>query len=186
LESLSQSTLQNVDFTLKKKHRITLLLDLVILEDYYFIAMGKFQKITTCLWYDNQANEAAAFYCSLFPNSRVTSSSAMIVEFELEGTKFMAMNGGPKYQLSEASSLFVLCDDQEEVDRLWEILTSDGGEESRCGWCKDKFGLSWQIIPKRFTEMIQTGTSEQKQRVFQAMMPMNKLIVDEFEKAFNQ
>jgi len=148
--------------------------------------MANFQKISTCLWFNNQAKEAAEFYCSLFDNSRTSSISEMVVEFELAGTKFMALNGGPKFQFTEASSMFVLCDDQAEVDRLWNALTSEGGEESRCGWCKDKYGLSWQVIPKRFTELISIGTPSQNQRVFQAMLPMNKLIIEDFEKAFNE
>ena len=142
------------------------------------------QKITPYLWFDNQAKEAAAFYCSLFQNSRITSSSDMIVEFQLDGLQFIALNGGPKFKFTEAISLFVLCEDQEEVDELWNALTSDGGEEGRCSWCKDKYGLSWQIVPKRFMDMMRTGTPEQVKSVMEVMMPMNKMIIAEFEKAF--
>lgn len=143
------------------------------------------QKITPCLWYDNQAREAAEFYCSIFGNSRILSSSEITVEFELEEIKFIALNGGPEFKFTEATSFFVLCEDQNEVDHFWDKLTSDGGEESQCGWLKDKFGLSWQIVPKRFMEMMQSGDNEKIQRVMQVMMPMQKMIVEDFEKAFN-
>ena len=146
--------------------------------------MATFQKITPSLWFDNQAREAAEFYCSLFDSARVTSVSEMVVEFELEGLSFIGLNGGPKFNFTEAVSFLVYCDDQAEVDRLWHALTSNGGEESMCGWCKDKYGLSWQVVPKRFLEMMKTGTPEQCQRVMQAMMPMRKLIVEDFENAF--
>ena len=144
------------------------------------------QKITPYFWFDDQAKEAAAFYCNLFKDSKITSSSDMIVEFQLDGLSFIALNGGPKYKFTEAVSLFVLCEDQEEVDKLWDAFISEGGEEGRCGWCKDKYGLSWQIVPKRFMEMMKTGTPEQVKRVMEVMMPMNKMIVSEFEKAFKE
>ena len=144
----------------------------------------KFQKITPYLWFDNQAREAAEFYCSLFENSKIHSDSGMVVEFELAGTNFIALNGGPKYTFTEAVSFYVLCDDQDEVDRLWDQLTADGGSESRCSWCKDKYGLSWQIVPTRFIELMKTGTPEQTQRVIAVMLQMNKLIIADFERAF--
>src|SRR5581483_679354 len=117
------------------------------------------QKITTFLWYDDQAEEAAALYTSLFPDSRITqvqrygeggpgpAGTAMVVTFELAGRQFSALNGGPHHKFTEAISLQVDCEDQEEVDRLWAALTADGGEEGPCAWLKDKFGLSWQIVP---------------------------------------
>ncbi len=142
------------------------------------------QKIVPYLWYDDQALSAAQFYCSLFQDSEITSQSDMIVEFKLAGLPLIALNGGPKYQLTEAFSLFVLCEDQKEVDELWSSLTTDGGEESRCGWCKDKFGLSWQIVPERFMEMMKVGTPQQVQKVVEVMMTMKKMIVEDFEKAF--
>lgn len=144
-----------------------------------------FQKIKPYLWFDQQAQEAATFYCALFQNGRIISSAPMMVEFELEGLRFLALNGGPMFKFTEAISLFVLCEDQAEVDHFWNGLTADGGAESRCGWCKDKFGLSWQIVPKRFMEMMETGTPEQTQSVMDAMMPMHKMIVSDFEAAFN-
>lgn len=143
------------------------------------------QKITPYLWYDNQAREAAEFYCSIFKNSKILSTSDMIVEFELEGMQFIGLNGGPKFEFTEATSFFVLCADQNEVDHFWDKLTSDGGEESQCGWLKDKFGLSWQIVPKRFMEMMHSGDIEKIQKVMQAMMPMRKMIIADFEKAYN-
>ena len=142
------------------------------------------QKITPYLWFDSQAQEAAEFYCSLFENSKITSQSQMIVEFELAGMNFIALNGGPKYHFSEAVSLFIRCEDQAEVDRLWDALTSNGGEEGMCSWCKDKYGLSWQIVPQRFMEMMDTGSPEQVQRVMEVMMKMKKMVVADFEEAF--
>ena len=142
--------------------------------------------IKPCLWFDNQAKEAAAFYCSVFPNSRIISSSDILVEFELNGMAFTGLNGGPRFNFTEAVSFQILCDDQKEVDHFWDAFTTDGGEESMCSWCKDKYGLSWQVIPKRFIEMMSTGTPEQVQRVTQAMLQMKKLIVADFEKVFNQ
>ena len=143
------------------------------------------QKITPYLWYDNQAKEAAELYCSIFKNSRILSSSGMIVEFELEGMNFIALNGGPEFHFTEATSFFVLCEDQAEVDYFWEKLISNGGEESQCGWLKDKFGLSWQIVPKRFMEMMHCGDGEKIKKVMEVMMPMRKMVVEDFEKAFN-
>ena len=143
------------------------------------------QKITPYLWYDNQAKEAATFYCSLFENSQIISDSDLIVEFELDGMRLVGLNGGPQFKFTEAVSLLVLCEDQDEVDYFWNAFTQNGGKESRCGWCKDKYGFSWQIVPKRFMEMMKTGTPDQVKRVMSVLMPMNKLIVEEFEKAFN-
>lgn len=143
-----------------------------------------YQKITPYLWFDNNAKEAATYYCSIFKNSRILSESELIVEFELEGMRFMALNGGPKYTFSEATSFFITCFDQDEVDHFWNAFTKDGGEESMCGWCKDKYGLSWQVVPRRFMEMMESGNEEQKKRVINAMMPMRKLILKEFEAAY--
>jgi len=144
----------------------------------------KFQKVTPYLWFDNQAQEAARFYCSIFENSKILTDGGMLVEFELDGINFMALNGGPQFKFNEAISFFVLCENQDEVDKLWNQLTSDGGSEGQCSWCKDKFGVSWQIVPTRFVEMIKMGSQEQIQRVFDAMMKMNKMIIEDFEIAF--
>jgi predicted 3-demethylubiquinone-9 3-methyltransferase (glyoxalase superfamily) len=144
----------------------------------------KFQKITPYLWFNDQAQEAAALYCSIFDNSEITSDGGQIVEFTLGGTNFIALNGGPQFQFNEAVSFYVLCEDQGEVDHLWNHLTADGGREGRCGWCKDKYGVSWQIVPKRFTEMMRLGTSEQIEKVVAAMMAMNKMSIEAFEQAY--
>ena len=144
------------------------------------------QKITPYLWYDGQAKEAAEFYCSIFSNAQLLSVSDMIVEFELDGLKFIALNGGPQYTFTEAISFFVLCQDQNEVDHFWNALTGNGGEEGMCGWCKDKYGVSWQIVPARFMEMMKSGTPEQSKRVIDVMMPMKKMLLAELEKAFQQ
>ena len=143
-----------------------------------------FQKITPYLWFDDKAQEAANFYCSIFANSKVHADGGAMVEFELDGVQFIALNGGPQYRFNEAVSFYVLCEDQEEIDRLWDELTADGGSEGRCSWCKDKYGVSWQIVPIRFIEMMKTGTPEQCQRVMSAMMRMNKMIINDFETAF--
>tara|TARA_B100001971_G_C17922991_1_gene398749 strand:- start:101 stop:556 length:456 start_codon:yes stop_codon:yes gene_type:complete len=141
--------------------------------------------ITPCLWFDNQAKEAAEFYCSIFPNSRITSTSPLIASFNLDGNSFVALNGGPKFKFSEAISFQVICEDQDEVDFYWDAFTKHGGEESMCSWCKDKFGLSWQVIPKRFLELMSSGNSFQVQRVTEAMLKMRKLIISDLEHAFN-
>lgn len=142
------------------------------------------QKITPYLWYDHQARAAADYYCSLFDNAKVHSDNGMVVSFELEGMHFLALNGGPLYTFNEAVSFLVSCENQEEVDRLWNGLVADGGSEGRCGWCKDKYGLSWQIVPARFTQMMETGTPEQTRRVLEAMMSMSKMEIHIFEEAF--
>lgn len=147
--------------------------------------MSKIQRITPYLWFDNQAKEAAEFYCSIFKNSKINSASEMIVEFELDGMHFIALNGGPRHQFTEAISFVVHCDDQDEVDYFWNAFVSNGGREDMCSWCKDKYGLSWQIIPVRFMEMMRTGNPNQVKRVVDAMMSMRKMIVADFEKAFN-
>ncbi len=141
------------------------------------------QKIVPFLWFDNNAEEAAEFYCSVFNNSTVTMRSPMVVQFELEGIKFMALNGGPQFKPTEALSLFVNCDTQEEVDELWEKLTADGGEESMCGWLKDKFGFSWQIIPTALMELMGDADREKSQRVMDAMLKMKKIIIADLEAA---
>ena len=132
------------------------------------------QKITPFLWYDSQALEAAKFYCSVFKNSKIVSASPMVVTFELEGQKFMALNGGPKFKFTEAISLFVDCETQEEVNELWEKL-SNGGEKSKCGWLKDKYGLSWQVIPTLLGKLMSDPDPEKAHRVMQAILKMTKI-----------
>ncbi len=141
------------------------------------------QKITTFLWFDQQAEEAAKFYCSLFDDSKIIHSSPMVVTFSLAGQTFMALNGGPQFKFTEAISLFVDCDSQEEVDRLWNSLTT-GGEESMCGWLKDRYGLSWQIIPNAFMKMMADPDASKSQRVMQALLKMRKIDIQTLQNAF--
>lgn len=129
-------------------------------------------KVATCLWYDAVAEEAAELYTSLIPDSEMGSVTrpepdgpAVLVEFTLGGVPFQALNGGPKFQLSEAASIAVTTSDQEETDRLWDALVADGGEESRCGWLKDKFGLSWQIVPEALLRLLASADREAVARV---------------------
>lgn len=147
------------------------------------------QKITPYLWYDKQAEQAANFYVSLFPNSKVNSVSrgpdgnAFMVTFELDGQHFMALNGGPHYKLTEAFSLFVSVETQDQVDTLWEKLTADGGEESMCGWLKDKYGLSWQIIPTALMELMSDPNPTKANAVTQAMLKMQKIDIATLKRA---
>ena len=153
------------------------------------------QKITTFLWFDNNAEEAASFYVSVFKNSRILKTapypegapgpkgSVMIVDFELDGQQFTALNGGPHFKFTEAISLLVHCDTQEEIDHYWEKLTADGGQESQCGWLKDKYGLSWQIVPDALLNQWTTSDPAKAQRVMQAMMGMKKIIIKDIEAA---
>ena len=145
------------------------------------------QKITTFLWFDKQAEAAANHYVSIFKNSKIlgvhhANGQVLTVTFELEGQKFIALNGGPLYKFTEAISLFVDCDGQEEVDELWAKLSA-GGEPGRCGWLKDKFGLSWQIIPKALMNLMGDPDPAKSQAVFQAMLKMNKIVVADLEAA---
>jgi predicted 3-demethylubiquinone-9 3-methyltransferase (glyoxalase superfamily) len=153
------------------------------------------QKIIPFLWFDSQAEEAAQFYTSLFPNSKIRNVSyygegmpqpagtAMIVSFVLDGQEYMALNGGPYFPFSEAFSIYVNCETQEEVDHLWEKL-SNGGEKGQCGWLKDKFGLSWQIVPTALGELMQDPDPEKTQRVTEAMLKMNKLDIQGLQDAY--
>ena len=150
--------------------------------------------ITPCLWFDTEAEEAAQFYTSVFPNSRIVHVShygsagprpagmVMEVEFELNGRSFLALNGGPDFTFSEAISLQADCKDQDEVDRLWVTL-SEGGEEGPCGWLKDRYGLSWQIVPSVMYELIADPDQERAQRTIAAMLQMGKLDIAELERA---
>jgi predicted 3-demethylubiquinone-9 3-methyltransferase (glyoxalase superfamily) len=152
------------------------------------------QKITTYLWYDNQAEEAAIFYTSIFKNSRVLevnrygegapmpAGTAMIVRFELDGQEFIALNGGPHFKFNEAISLYVDCEDQAEVDYFWDRLV-DGGEPSQCGWLKDRYGLSWQIIPRELPSLLFDPDTEKAQRATQAMFTMSKIDIEAMRKA---
>jgi len=128
-------------------------------------------EISLCLWFNGQAKEAAEFYCSIFSNSKITSANPMMVTFELNGRKMMGLNGGPQFKFNEAASLVVNCENQEEIDYYWTKLT-EGGEESMCGWLKDKYGLSWQIVPKILGKLV--SDPEKGPRVVQAFMKMQK------------
>jgi predicted 3-demethylubiquinone-9 3-methyltransferase (glyoxalase superfamily) len=155
------------------------------------------QKITPFLWFNAEAEEAATFYTSLFDNSRITNvarygeggpgrpGSAMIVNFQLAGQELTALNGGPGHPFTDAISLYVDCRDQAEVNRLWDALTADGGEPGPCGWLKDRYGLSWQIIPARLPELIGGPDPEKAGRAMQAMLQMQKIDVAALERAYN-
>lgn len=139
--------------------------------------------ITPFLWFDNQAQEAAAFYVSVFGDSRIVSTHPMVTVFELSGREFMALNGGPQFEFTEAVSLYVHCDDQAEVDRLWDALTAEGGSESQCGWLKDRYGLSWQIIPRALPRLMSDPDRAKADRVMQAMLKMRRIIIADLEAA---
>ena len=150
------------------------------------------QKIVPHLWFDKEAKEAAEFYSSVFSNSKVTnvttlhdtpSGDADIVSFELFGQPFMAISAGPLFKFNESISFIVRCDSQEEIDRYWDRLSADSAAE-QCGWLKDKYGLSWQIVPTRMDEMLEDGTPQQVARVTRAFLPMKKLDIAALERAY--
>jgi len=152
------------------------------------------QKITPCLWFDTEGENAARFYTSVFPNSKITEvtrygsagprpeGTVMTVGFELDGQDFLALNGGPQFTFSEALSFQVFCTSQDEVDTYWSKL-SDGGQQGPCGWLKDRFGLSWQIVPTVLPELLADPDAAKSQRVMQAMLGMGKIQIDELEQA---
>jgi predicted 3-demethylubiquinone-9 3-methyltransferase (glyoxalase superfamily) len=152
--------------------------------------------ITPCLWFDKQAGEAADFYAALFPDSRVDkvmrspsdypngkAGDVITVEFTLMGRPFLGLNGGPEFGFSEAVSFSISCEDQAEVDRYWEALTAEGGQPGPCGWCKDRFGLSWQVVPKALPRLLSDPDRARAGRAMQAMMKMGKLDVAALERA---
>lgn len=141
--------------------------------------------IYPCLWFDGNAKEAADFYCSVFPNSGITTNTPMVVMFELNGRKFMGLNGGSMFKFNEATSFVVECNDQDEIDHYWYRLTADGGAESMCGWLRDKFGVSWQIVPHHIGSLM-AGEPDKSNRAIQAMLKMKKLNISELESAYNQ
>ena len=148
------------------------------------------QKISTCLWFDGQAAEAAELYTSIFDNSSMGSimpgpdGNPMTVEFEIEGRQFMALNGGPAFVFNEAVSLVVNCDSQEDVDRYWDALLV-GGQESQCGWLKDRFGLSWQIVPTALPGLLAGSDPAGSQRAMEAMLKMRKLDINVLQRAYD-
>jgi predicted 3-demethylubiquinone-9 3-methyltransferase (glyoxalase superfamily) len=153
------------------------------------------QKITPNLWFDTQAEEAADFYISVFPNSRIIGRThftesgmreagmVMTVEFELDGVRFVGINGGPDFTFDEAVSFEIHCETQEEVDSYWERLTADGGHEGPCGWVKDKFGLSWQVVPAGMAELFADGDEGRADRAMKAMLEMKKIDIAALERA---
>lgn len=162
--------------------------------------MAKLSKIHPCLWFDDQGEDAAKYYCSVFPNSKITHvahyvaegqevhgkkpGSVMTVVFELDGMRFMALNGGQHFKLSEAVSFVVMCDTQAELDHYWSKLSADPKSEV-CGWCKDKFGLSWQIVPAKLDEWVNDSDDAQRARVMRVVMASGKLDMAQMEAAYN-
>jgi predicted 3-demethylubiquinone-9 3-methyltransferase (glyoxalase superfamily) len=160
------------------------------------------QKITPFLWFDDHAEEAAKFYTGIFKNSKtgrilpygeeaakISKSgrpvgSVLTVEFEIEGQEFVALNGGPAFKFNESISFVVNCETQQEVDYFWEKLTADGGQESQCGWLKDKFGVSWQVVPTVLIDMLHDKDSEKSERVMAAMLQMTKINIKELKAAY--
>jgi predicted 3-demethylubiquinone-9 3-methyltransferase (glyoxalase superfamily) len=145
--------------------------------------MTTMPKITPFLWFDAPLDEPIAYYQSIFESLRVISKNPMSASFEIEGQRFLALNGGPQYRFNEAISLFIDCEDQQEVDYYWERLTADGGEESMCGWLKDKYGLSWQVIPKALVRYLSDPDRAKADRVTQAMLRMKRIDVAALERA---
>jgi predicted 3-demethylubiquinone-9 3-methyltransferase (glyoxalase superfamily) len=153
--------------------------------------------ISPCLWFDKNAEEAARFYVGIFPNSRIDrvdrapadypdgrSGDVLTVAFSLDGTPFVGLNGGPQFRFTEAVSFMVDCIDQDEVDRYWAALAADGGEPGPCGWLKDRFGLSWQVVPRQLGELLQSEDREGARRAMEAMLKMGKIEIAELERAF--
>lgn len=153
------------------------------------------QKIVTFLWFDGQAEEAVKFYTSLFKDSKIITiarypdsvpgmgGKVLTAVFELNGQRFMALDGGPQFKFNESISLFINCEDQQEIDYFWNKLTADGGQESRCGWLKDKFGLSWQVVPANMGELMQPKDPAKSGRAAQALMGMSKINIRELAEA---
>ena len=160
------------------------------------------QKITPFLWFNDNAEEAVNFYVSIFNNSTVgkittydaeaakasgvPEGTVMTIAFQLNGQDFTALNGGPHFKFTEAVSFAISCETQEEVDYFWQKLTADGGQESQCGWLKDKYGLSWQVVPSRAIELLKDKDTAKSQRVMQAIMPMKKIDISKLEEAAEQ
>ena len=160
------------------------------------------QKITPCLWFDTEAEDAAKFYCSIFENSKIEqvsryvdagqeihgkkAGSVMVVAFNLEGQKFVALNGGPQFKFDEAISFQISCRTQKEVDYFWSKLTAEGGKEGPCGWLKDKFGLSWQVVPTSLIDMMLDKDANKLARVTNAFLKMKKFDIEALKRAFTE
>jgi predicted 3-demethylubiquinone-9 3-methyltransferase (glyoxalase superfamily) len=140
-------------------------------------------KITPFLWFDNNAQEAVRFYVSIFKNAHIIELNPLVSSFELEGQRFMALNGGPAFKFTEAISFYISCETQEEVDYYWDALLRDGGKESQCGWLKDTYGLSWQIVPTILSELLSNPDTKLSDKVMQAMLKMVKLDIAGLKKA---
>lgn len=140
-------------------------------------------KVTPFLWFDGNVEEAVNFYASVFKDARIVSMSPATATFELMGQEFYALNGGPRYKFNEAVSFFIKCETQEEVDYYWEKLTAGGGAEQPCGWVKDRFGLSWQVIPNALGAYLSGDDQQKAGRVMQAMLQMKKIIIADLDKA---
>jgi len=138
-------------------------------------------NIYPCLWFDGQAQAAAKFYCSIFKNAKITADNEMVVEFELNGKKFIGLNGGPLFKFNEAVSFVIDCETQEEIDYYWEKLTADGGSEGNCGWLKDKFGVSWQVVPSVLPKLL--GNPDKASKVMEVYMKMKKFNIMALENA---
>ena len=155
------------------------------------------QTVSTCLWFDDQAEEAVALYMSLFPNSRIIDTkyylegsprpagSVLTIRFTLDGTEYVALNGGPHFHFSPAMSLVAYCDTQEQVDTLWHALTK-GGQESQCGWLTDRYGVSWQIVPRALLGLLNTPDAAASRRAFSAMMTMTKIDIAAMQRAYDE
>lgn len=138
-------------------------------------------QIYPCLWFDGQAQAAAKFYCSIFKNSKIIADNQMVITFELNGKKFMGLNGGPEFKFNEAVSFVIDCETQEEIDHLWANLTSDGGKEGNCGWLKDKFGVSWQVVPTILPKLL--SNPDKAKNVMEAYMKMKKFDIEKLKNA---
>ena len=138
-------------------------------------------EIFPCLWFDGNAKEAANFYCGIFNDSKILQENPMVVMFEIDGFKIMALNGGPHFKFNEATSLVINCNNQQQIDNYWDKLTSDGGQESMCGWVKDKFGFSWQIVPSNLGKIM--SDPEKASRAMALLMQMKKIDVAKLEEA---
>ena len=139
------------------------------------------KQIHPCLWFDCQARAAADFYCSIFPNSKIINDAGMVVNFELNGQLFMGLNGGDNFKFNEAVSFVITCKDQAEIDHYWYKLTANGGSENQCGWCKDQFGLSWQVVPAILEELM--SQPDKREKTVQAFMKMKKFDIEALKNA---
>jgi predicted 3-demethylubiquinone-9 3-methyltransferase (glyoxalase superfamily) len=143
------------------------------------------QKVVPFLWFDGKAGEAARFYISVFGEGRIIAETPVTTSFELRGQEYGALNGGPMYQFSEATSFMIRCSDQAEVDHFWNALTADGGKESMCAWLKDKYGVSWQVVPDKLIELMSDPDRGRAERATQAMLKMRKIVIADLEAAAN-